>query len=164
MQIQELDLTTEFEDEADAFIKSAEENRKPEAEQQQQEKPPDREAEIPEQFYANFLKDVENLAASTIEQYFSSREMHVGGPIPKSFLRNPDYITMILNTDICDGADRAYEALAGSDNFEESGAGIISDDIKLVVGLIHEIEREVPRAFVAGILLMHLELVEGVEI
>lgn len=164
MQIQELDFADEFEDDAAEFIKKAEQQESENSASSEVKPPPDKTSDIPEQFYANFLKDVKNLAVTTIEEYFSKRRTSVGGPIPKSFLHNPDYITMILNTDICDGADRAYEALAQSENFEESGTGVISDDIRLVVRLIHQIEREVPRAFVAGILLMHLELVEGVEI
>jgi len=176
MQIQEMDIAEaeaeEFDDEAAAFLRHVEqagvEAKKKEQEKSDQEK----KVEIPEEFYSNFLKDVENLAFTTIDEYFSKREMHVGGPIPKSFLKNPDYITMILNTDICDGADRAYEAINESGRFDEKTGEIIGEDIKLVigediklvVGLVHSIEREVPRAFVSGILLMHLELIEGVEL
>lgn len=119
--------------------------------------------EVSEELYLNFLKDLEILVKATIIRYFDGKKMHCGGPIPKSFLHHPDYLTMVSNLDICSGVDRAYEALERAGRFNSTDDPV-GEDIKYIVNLLHEVEAIVPRPFVPGIMLMHLELVDGVEI
>lgn len=79
-------------------------------------------------------------------------------------LFSPKYIDLCINTNICDGVDKAYEFIEKSGKFETSSSEhSISEDIRLVIKLLAQIKNYVPQEFSAGILLMHLEILEGVK-
>ena len=45
---------------------------------------------------------------------------------------------------------------------EDSGDNAIEPDVKLVIGILRRMKSLVPQEFSAGMLLMHLEILEGV--
>lgn len=75
------------------------------------------------------------------------------------------YINMCLDFDTCDAVDLAYNLMKAQDRFQSScGDGTMGEDMQLVIGLIRRMrEKCIPQEFSAGILLMHLEIVEGIQ-
>jgi hypothetical protein len=72
------------------------------------------------------------------------------------------YIDLCIDTNICDGSDMAYKAIAESGRFKDSSSDhSIEEDIRFVIGILAKMKKHVPQEFSAGVLLMHLELVEG---
>jgi hypothetical protein len=88
-----------------------------------------------------------------------------GVPVPVGIdLHSERYIEMCANTTICEATKIAYKAIARSGRFKvcclESG---IADDVRMVIGILRGIKRKcIPQEFSAGIMLMHLEILEGV--
>jgi hypothetical protein len=118
---------------------------------------------VTEALFSSFMKDVQVLASKTIHAYFDDKQMYCGGPIPQSVLDSPEYITQLLNANMsC--IDRIYECLGRANMFQPSGqTTATAEDIRFVVKLVHSIEKSrIPRCFVPGILLMHMEFIEGV--
>lgn len=75
---------------------------------------------------------------------------------------SPKYIDLCVNTSMCEGADRAYKILSESGKFSEcSSDHSISEDIRFVIQILSQMKKHVPQELSAGVLLMHLELVEG---
>ena len=112
-------------------------------------------------FFGNFADDLHKLAVKYIQSYFKNKELFCGGPISEKSILTPKYITKVLNTSFSNAIAAAYESLEFWD-----GLDWISDkdaDIEFMIELIHNVEREIPRPFVGGILLMHLEFIYGVE-
>lgn len=152
----------DLENAATALLDAADPSEKDDSQETENSEGPA--AALDSQFFANFLKDVVVLVKATVHGYFKDKKYHCGGPIPAQILDSEDYVTQVLNTTISDGVDRAYEAMRATGRYEhESKDGAVTDDIKTVISLLHKVERVIPQPFVAGILLMHLELVEGVE-
>ncbi|NBT57189.1 hypothetical protein EBT16_00235 [bacterium] len=93
-----------------------------------------------------------------IENYFRDKAVPEGVD-----LFSPKYINMCLTMDICRAADMAYEAIARCGLMgEDSGDNAIEPDVKLVIGILRRMKPLVPQEFSAGMLLMHLEILEGV--
>lgn len=87
-----------------------------------------------------------------------------GIPVPPSVnLLDRRYISMCLESNICDAVDAAYKSMESKGVFQNScGDGTIGEDVRFVVRLLREIRLNcVPQEFSAGIFLMHLEIVEG---
>jgi len=78
-------------------------------------------------------------------------------------LFSPKYLDLVISTDVCRGVDIAYEAMAKSGRFssEESNHSI-GEDIRFVIKTLKQIRSVVPHEYSAGILLMHLEFLEGI--
>lgn len=74
------------------------------------------------------------------------------------------YIEMCLELDTSQAVDAAYKAMRDQSRFQSScGDGTMGEDIRLVIRLLKGIRAKfVPQEFSAGILLMHLEIVEGI--
>lgn len=72
---------------------------------------------------------------------------------------------LCLNTDICSGVDKAYEAIKNSSMFSEGNDEFcpIEKDVRFVIKILQGMSRLVPQEFSAGILLMHLELIEKID-
>jgi hypothetical protein len=117
-----------------------------------------------------FLDDVKMLVKYYIDLWFDDRDMCCGGPIPSKMLYSPTNITQILNTDICDGVDRAYEAFERfsyvNDEFEIVSLyeGGIGQDISIVLNFLCEsAKRGIPKVFQGGLLLMYLDICFGLD-
>jgi hypothetical protein len=97
--------------------------------------------------YANFY----------IKLYFSSYG------IPESSFSDPKYADICLNTDICSGMHKAYKAMSYSDKFRESSDSThpIEKDVRFVIKTLARMSKIVPQELSAGMLLVHLEILEG---
>jgi hypothetical protein len=94
-----------------------------------------------------------------IHKYFS----HMG--ISEDRYSDPKYLEMCVSTDVCSGMDRAYRAMEKSGRFaDEDSSHPIERDIRWVVKTLASMSRIIPKEFSAGILLMHLEIIEGVPV
>lgn len=119
---------------------------------------------VPSEFFDNFSEDIRELVKHYISSFFADKEMHYGGPISENVLHLPHYVNVVLNTDICDGVDRAHEMLSSYNLKTDVPEGLVPEDVRLVVSVLNQCARaKIPKAFAAGIVLMYLELCEGVE-
>lgn len=101
---------------------------------------------------------IEETARRHIENYFKDKAVPEGVD-----LFSPKYINMCIEMNICKAADMAYEAIARCGLMgEDSGDNAIEPDVKLVIGILRRMKPLVPQEFSAGMLLMHLEILEGV--
>lgn len=98
-----------------------------------------------------------SMAKSSIRNYFSSLGFF------RDELLSEHYVDLCMDTDICSGADRAYKCMEGLFEGDESFCPI-EKDVKFVIRLLEKMSRLVPQEFSAGILLMHLEVVEGLRV
>lgn len=121
----------------------------------------------PEEYWGDFFKDVENLVVEKIDLFFCHQEMHCGGPISKKILHSPPYITRVLNTDISNGVDAAYEALGFPDlaeDFDPKQKKRFDEAQAMVSRTLTNLAKSgVPKEYAGGVLLMYLELVKGVD-
>jgi len=104
-------------------------------------------------------RDLERIIAIYIVNYFQDKNVYIS----KMIL--PKYIDLCIKTDICMGVNAAYKAMKKSGKFEVSSSEhSISEDIRYVIKTLGQIKKFVPQEFSAGILLMHLEFIEGIEL
>lgn len=105
-------------------------------------------------------KSEERRASAHISNYFS--DLHVPDHIDLCSAR---YVNMCVDTTICDAVDAAYGAMKANGRLQSScGDGTMSEDIRFVIRLLKGIRAKcVPQEFSAGILLMHLEIVEDIK-
>jgi hypothetical protein len=97
-------------------------------------------------------------APTHISSYFE------GVPVPGGIeLHSERYIEMCANTTICEATKIAYKAIARSGRFRDCCLeGGIAEDVRMVIGILRGVKRRcIPQEFSAGIMLMHLEIVEG---
>jgi len=94
-----------------------------------------------------------------ISRFFSDFDIS-----PNVDVCNPRYISLCLETNICDAVDMAYKAMAKSGRFVSSPSdGMLAEDILFIIGILRVMRgRAVPQEFSPGILPMYLELVEGI--
>jgi hypothetical protein len=115
---------------------------------------------INEEFLAECWPQIERLVKEQISQYFKEKELHCGGPLSDFVLHSDHYINQVSNTDLATCVEKAYKTLAAFGH--EAG---IKDDIGLVLSILAECsESGILKCFAGGILLMHIELLEGLEI
>lgn len=101
---------------------------------------------------------LEQTVSRYIENYFKDKAVPEGVD-----LFSPKYIDMCISMNICRAADMAYEAIARCGLMGvDSGDNAIEPDVKLVIGILRRMKPLVPQEFSAGMLLMHLEILEGV--
>lgn len=98
-----------------------------------------------------------NSAKYYIERYFSCKSAF------DQDLLDEKYIDLCMDTDMCSGVDRAYDAMKASSLFvDEDENSPIEKDVKFVLKTLQGMSRIVPQEFSAGILLMHLHFIEKV--
>lgn len=104
-------------------------------------------------------RELQKIVPFYISNYFRDKDL-----ICDVDLLSPKYIDLCIDMDICRGVDIAYSAIEKSGRFETSSSEhSISEDIRFVIKLLGQIKKFVPQEFSAGILLMHLEFVEGIK-
>ena len=116
-------------------------------------------------FISSFYKDIEPIIRTCIHNYFADKKLHDGRKISKDILDLPYYLDMVIKTTVSDGVNKAY-AIMEDNNFQfskQSGL-VVEDEIKYMVKLIEKISKWVPQEFVGGMILMHIELIEGMEV
>lgn len=114
----------------------------------------------------NIENGIFEYANIVINNYFIGRTMYNGNQISSSLLNLPYYSKLVCESDICKSVDKCYEIIR-ENNFKkskESSMGGLAEDVNYIVSLIKSMKRTVPREFIGGILLMHLEIIEGLEI
>lgn len=102
-------------------------------------------------------RTLERIVPSYIKSYFEDKNIP-----PDVDITSSEYVSLCIDTNMCDGADIAYGVLSKSGKFDTfSGDHSISEDIRFVIKTLAHMKSRVPQEFSAGMLLMHLELVEG---
>jgi len=111
------------------------------------------------------IEEIDGLSKQAISNYFLNEEMYTGDLIEKSLIHLPYYVLLVRNTSVSEGVMKAYKMIEDC-GFKDSisiNKSSMPEDVKFVLNLIKKIQREVSQEFVGGILLMHLELIEGIE-
>jgi DNA-binding transcriptional regulator YhcF (GntR family) len=116
-------------------------------------------------FVSSFYKEIEPIIKKCIKNYFADKKLNNGRNIPLSILELPHYTDLIVKTTVSDGVNKAYEIMEDNGFVLSKQSNLITDDeIKYMVKLIEKISKWVPQEFVGGMILMHIELVEGMEV
>ena len=114
-----------------------------------------------------FISEVKPIILKCIKNYFLDKTMHDYQEIKDSLLELPYYTDLLFNTSMTDGVLKAYK-LIEDNNFIDIDSNCdqnsIGPDIRYMINLIRNIQKHIPQEFVGGMILMHLELVEGIEI
>lgn len=115
--------------------------------------------------FSGFLEEIKPIIKKAMSNYFYDKELHNGDPIDVSLFELSHYTNLVMNTNIIDGVNNAYKIIEDNQfiNTDES-FGSIEKDVVYMIDLIKNIQRRVPQDFVGGMILMHLELVEGLEV
>jgi hypothetical protein len=104
--------------------------------------------------------ELQSIVSGYIKSYFSGKQVPSGADV-----LSLEYIDMVMSTDICTGVDKAYEAMRACGKFDTSSSEhTISEDIRFVVKTLSQIKRVAPQEYSGGMLLMHLDLLEGVKL
>lgn len=95
-----------------------------------------------------------------IDNYFRGMDVPPGVDIT-----SPRYVNLCITTGICEAADEAYRAMSEAGRFRSSTEdGTVGEDVMLVIRILRGIRRKcVPQEISAGIMLMHLEILEGLK-
>lgn len=97
---------------------------------------------------------------------FYLRRYFGGMGVPEELYLAQRYIDLCLSTDVLSGTERAYRAMEGHDRFidSEESAHSVSKDVRFVVKVLDRMSRFVPQELSMGMLLSHLEIIEGLTI
>lgn len=99
-----------------------------------------------------------DFAKSCISRYFYSKN------VPECEFSDPKYLDLCLKVDTCTAMDRAYEAMARTSRFKDDGSHPVERDVRFVIKTLEGMSRVIPQEFSAGILLMHLEIIEKISV
>ena len=119
-----------------------------------------------ENFLASFTGDLNQFVSECIVNFFQKKEMYYGGPISEKMILTDHYINTVARSSFCQDVDRAYLALSKSGiQTEAENENLVSDDIRLVIQVLDDcVINRIPKCFRGGIVLMYLEICEGIEI
>lgn len=86
--------------------------------------------------------------------------------VPEEVFLSQRYIDLCLRTDVLSGTQRAYGAMEGVAKFADSeeNAHSVSKDVRFVVKILDKMSRVVPQELSMGMLLAHLEIIEGLNV
>jgi len=109
-----------------------------------------------------------HLAEDYIRIFFTTQNLVSGGSIPKSLLKNPSYPPLVLNTEISDGINLAWEIMGQPTEKQrhrvEIVGGVYSNSLVILRVIKDCTKLRIPKSFIGGILLIYLELCKGHEI
>lgn len=102
--------------------------------------------------------EMRDFAKFYIKRYFSE--------IPEEVVLDSKYVDLCLRTDISSGMKRAYDSMKNSGRFKDDPDVVhpIEKDVKYVIKTLGLMSKKVPQELSAGMLLMHLEIIEGIEL
>lgn len=108
--------------------------------------------------------DKTRLAKYQINKFFKDKEYYYGGLIPLELLISKRYIDLLLDIEgLIKKIDAVYQAIEGIFYDEEKLS--IPSDIQYVLSLLSMCAKaKIPRDYAFGIIIMHLELCEGIEV
>jgi hypothetical protein len=123
--------------------------------------------EIDQTHLDHFLWNSVVYASVCVEEFFKDKEMYGGGPVPDRMLHSSRYLSIVLNYN-SDKLEYMYDAMKRSGHeltVKKVNSAMIPGDVKLVISILRECFcLGIPKEFVFGIVLMYLEICEGVEI
>lgn len=112
--------------------------------------------------------EITDFAKLAIQNYFANKPYYCGGPIPPHLLTARKRVDLVLDCTFDKAMTIAYEALEEGltdDDYEYIDAGGVSPDIKNAISVLHGMARAgVPQELSNGMLILHLELVQGVDV
>ena len=119
-----------------------------------------------ENFLSSFTGDLSQFVSECIFNFFRDKEMYYGGPIPPKMMLADNYIKLVASSNTCNDIDRAYFLLSKTGiNTEVENENLVSDDVRLILQILDQcVKTRVPKCFRGGIILMYLELCEGIEL
>lgn len=124
--------------------------------------------EVDPNYFEQFLWDATVYAITCVEAFFKGKEMYCGGPVRQRTLRSPKYLSAVLNTDVIGGVDRAFACMQRSGHpvsKKRSTITTVPSDTKFVISIMkHCKSLGIPKCFAPGIMLMYLEICEGVTV
>jgi hypothetical protein len=124
--------------------------------------------DIDGKYYDEFLWDLTCYAKNCIDKFFAGKEMYGGGPVPARLLCSPRYVSMVINTDVMTGVPCAYKAMKRAEHplvQQRSQLTSVPKDVKLVISILNHCKQlEIPKQFACGLMLMYLEICEGVQV
>lgn len=112
----------------------------------------------------SILERARLLAIDWVDLFFHEKQMYCGGPISAKFLHTPTYIDQVLNIEISIATQIVYLAME-IENGEPyvPTLGGVSDDVQWVITFLRHCESlKVPPCFIGGLMLMYIELCEGI--
>lgn len=120
--------------------------------------------ELLENNISNFFEEIRPIIIKTIKNYFSNKKLYNGKDIDLSWFDLPYYSELIISTTVSEGVLKAYKIIEENNFSEMDSDNDIASDIKYLIKTIKNIQKYVPQEFVGGMILLHLELIEGFEI
>jgi hypothetical protein len=115
-------------------------------------------------FATGFMGELKYIAKQCISSFFQDRDFHCGGKIPCSLLSKDDHVLTVINYDIINSLNTAYEALKNHE-LPQNCVNDMPEDIKLVLKILDELAiNNVPQQFAGGMMILYLKLIEGIEI
>lgn len=122
--------------------------------------------EIVESEIGVFINELKPVIIKCVKNYFSNKIASDGSFVDESLIEMPYYLDLLFRTTLSDGVIKAYKIMEdnGFSACDDDSDNIIADDIKYMINLISGIQKFVPQEFVGGVILMHLELIEGFEV
>jgi hypothetical protein len=112
----------------------------------------------------SFYNELEPIIRQGIKNYFCDKILHDGRQIENNLLDLPYYSSLVFNTNVSDGVVKAYLIMEDNNFIDSDSEHSTGDDVRFMINLIKNIQKRVPQEFVGGMILMHLELVEGMEV
>ena len=110
----------------------------------------------------NFFDEIKPIIVQSIKKYFKEKKLYNGKQIHQSLFDLPYYSDIVLKTSVSEGVVKAYKLIEENNFLNSNSDGKdIAEDIRYIVNLIKDIQKFVPQEFVGGMLLLHLELIEG---
>ena len=95
-------------------------------------------------------------AVRCLELYFSEHSFHSGGPIPKKQLFSDKSVSLLMESDFCQGIEACYKVLT------EKNVDDPQCDITFMLKKMEELNRmEIARQFHPGIILIYLRYCLG---
>lgn len=110
-------------------------------------------------------ENVHEFVKECVSRFFSDKQMHCGGKVPKYVISDKAKITLVMSISLLDSVDIAYQSLKNLSEDDIKMNGDVAPDVKLVTESLSVISKAgVPQQFAGGMLLMYLEIVKGVKI
>jgi len=114
-------------------------------------------------FATGFFSELNYIVRGYMTDFFKNETFSQGGKIPYSLLLSNKNVSMVMNYDIIRSVDEAYHRLSDFD-LSCGSPSDTAEDIKLVVGILDKLaQANIPQQLAGGMMLLYLDLVEGVD-
>jgi hypothetical protein len=113
-----------------------------------------------------YIDDMKDLVAYYVAVFFKNKSHFRGGSISDTILYSTEHVDLVLNLDICRGADLIYKTMGTNNQVDKLAErnGQLPSDVKKVISLLNECALlGIPKCFASGIIMLYLELCEGLK-